>query len=505
MTSVAVSEPAQWIAALGDAVVVLDSATNRFVFGNQRAMELFGCQRERLLASSPIDFSPPLQPDGRATPQSCLEQLRTARTRGSHTFPWLHCDARGREFLCEVRLVQLPHEGGRLYEATIRPQPSAESSTASSENIAVQPTDAFVPYRELIEALPQVIWARDAEGRMLYVNDFWLSYSGQSRAEAFRPGSWVDVVHPDDKMHTVATFRDALARGVTFDCEHRVRNAATGQYRWFHSCAVCVRDEAGRPLRWLGTAVDVEDFKQMQEALRRAEKRGHESLAVLAHELRNPLAALTAALDQLQSTVPAVAEDCSSMSTVQRQLGHLRQIIDDVLEVSRLERGKQRLRSTPLDLAAVVRDALDDCGPALAAADLELFAELPIRRVPLVGDASRLTQILTNLLENARKFTPRGGWVRVTLESDGAAREAVLAVTDSGAGIEPALLGAVFEPFQQAEHATARGAGLGLGLAIVHRLVELHGGRVSAYSAGRNRGTTITVRLPMAWEPGARS
>ena len=116
-----------------------------------------------------------------------------------------------------------------------------------------------------------------------------------------------------------------------------------------------------------------------------------------------------------------------------------------------------------------------------------------------------MRQILTNLLENARKFTPRGGWVRVTLEYDGAAREAVLAVTDSGAGIEPELLGAVFEPFQQAEHATARGAGLGLGLAIVHRLVELHGGRVSAYSAGRNRGTTITVRLPMAWEPGARS
>lgn len=501
MTSLEVGEPAHVVAAPSDAVVVLDSATNRFVFGNQRAMELFGCQRERLLASSPLDFSPPLQPDGRATPQSCLEQLRAARTRGSHTFPWLHCDAGGREFLCEVRLVQLPHEGGRLYEGTIRPRPSC----LATNNILESEPATYAPYREIVEALPYVVWVRDAEGRMLYVSDYWLSYSGQSRAEAFRPGSWVDVVHPDDKMHTVATFRDALAKGIAFDCQHRVRCAATGEYRWFHSRAVCERDAQGKPLRWLGTAVDVEDFKQMQEALRRAEKRGHESLAVLAHELRSPLAALTASLDQLQSTVPAVADDCLAMATVQRQLGHLHQIIDDVLEVSRLERGKQRLRSTPLDLAAVVRDALDDFGPALAAADLELFAELPIRRVPLMGDASRLTQILTNLLENARKFTPRGGWVRVTLASDGAAREAVLAVTDSGAGIEPALLGAVFEPFQQAQHATARGAGLGLGLAIVHRLVELHGGRVSAYSAGRNRGTTITVRLPMAWEPGARS
>ena len=499
MTSVEVGEPTQASAALGDAIVVLDSSTNRFVFGNQRALELFGCQRERLLASSPLDFSPALQPDGRATPQSCLEQLRTARTRGSHTFPWLHCDTRGREFLCEVRLVQLQHEGGRLYEGTIRPQPSR----VPSDSIAEPPAEAFTPYREIVEALPYVVWVRDAEGRMLYVSDYWLSYSGQSRAEAFRPGSWVDVVHPDDQMHTVATFRDALAKGIAFDCQHRVRYAATGEYRWFHSRAVCERDAQGKPLRWLGSAMDIEDFKRMQEALRRAEQRGHESLAVLAHELRSPLAALTASLDQLQSTVPALADDCSAMSTVQRQLGHLRQIIDDVLEISRLERGKQRLRSMPLDLAAVVRDTLDDCGPALAAADLELFAELPISRVSLVGDASRLTQILTNLLENARKFTPRGGWVRVSLVADGTAREAVLAVTDSGAGIEPALLGAVFEPFQQAEHAAVRGAGLGLGLAIVHRLVELHGGRVSAHSAGRNRGTTITVRLPMALEPNA--
>ena len=501
MTSPEDDESAHTTDAQDDAIVVLDSSTNRFVYANQMAMELFGCQRERLLASSPIDFSPALQPDGLATPQSCLENLRAARTRGSHTFPWVHCDTRGREFLCEVRLVQLPHEGGRLYEGTIRPQPSR----LSSETTAKPGPESFSPYREIVEALPQVVWVRDAEGRMLFLNDYWLSYSGQSRVEAFRPGSWVDKVHPDDRTHTIATFRDALANGITFDCEHRVRCAATGEYRWFHSRAVCERDAQGKPLRWLGTAVDIDDFKRMQVALRRAEKRGHESLAVLAHELRSPLAALTASLDQLQSDVAAVADGSSAMPAVQRQLGHLRQIIDDVLEVSRLERGKQRLRSSPLDLAAVVRDALDDCGPALAAADVELIAELPTAPVPLVGDASRLAQVLTNLLENARKFTPRGGWVRVSLVADGSAREAVLTVTDSGAGIEPALLGAVFEPFQQAEHAAVRGAGLGLGLAIVHRLVELHGGRVSAYSAGRNRGTTITMRLPMAWEPDARS
>lgn len=505
MTFVEVGEPAHVVAAPGDAVVVLDSATGRFVFGNQQAMELFGCQRERLLASSPTDFSPPLQPDGRATPQSCLAQLRAARTRGSHTFPWLHSDARGREFMCQVRLVQLPHEAGRFFEGTIRRQPADDATVASFDSLAVQPAEAFVPYRELIEALPQIVWARDAEGRLLYVNDYWLSYSGQSREDAFRPGSWVDFVHPDDKMHTMATFRDALARGVTFDCEHRVRNAATGEYRWFHSCAVCVRDEAGRPLRWLGNATDVEDFKQMQEALQRAQRRGHESLALLAHELRNPLAALSASLDQLQCEVTGVAEGSSAMPAVQRQLAHLRNIIDDVLEVSRLERGKQRLRATPLDLAAVVHDALADSAPLLATADVELIEELPTSPVPLVGDASRLTQVLTNLLENARKFTPRGGWVRVMLVADVTAREAVLTVTDSGAGIDPALLGALFEPFRHAEHVTQPGAGLGLGLAIVHRLVELHGGRVSACSAGRNQGTTITVRLPMAWEPGARS
>jgi PAS domain S-box-containing protein len=370
---------------------------------------------------------------------------------------------------------------------------------------ALEIADTTTPYHELVDALPCIVWIRDADGRLRYVNDYWYSYSGQSREEAFRPGSWVETVHPEDRIHTVATFRDALANNTAFDCEHRVRNAATGEYRWFHSCAIGVRDEQGQPLRWIGNAVDIDDFKRMQESLRRAEKRGHESVAVLAHELRNPLAALTASVDQLRSVASAGQQNSPVLATIERQIERLRLIVDDVLEVSRLERGKPRLRASTIDLAAVVREVLADSRATLEAGDVELIDELALTTLPLVGDASRLAQVLTNLLENARKYTPSGGWVRVSLDVDRLQREAVLRVSDSGTGIEPALLGSVFEPFRQSEAGAGRSGGLGLGLAIVHRLVELHGGRVLAYSDGRNQGTTITVHLPMAFEPPAET
>ncbi|MGD9648052.1 MAG: ATP-binding protein [Pirellulales bacterium] len=478
------------------ATVVLDSATNRFVYADRAALELFGCQREKLLASSPLDFSPPVQPDGLATPRSCVEQLRAARTHGRHTFPWVHCDTRGQEFLCEVQLVQLPHAGGRLYEGTICPHALHRQTVPSPQ------PEAIDHFRELIEALPHIVWVRDSEGRLLYVNDYWYSYSGQSREEAFRPGSWVDTVHPDDRAHTIATFRDSLAKGLAFDCWHRVRNAATGEYRWYHSRAVCVRDAQGRVLRWIGNAIDVDDLKSVQTALGQAKFQVSETLSNLARELHGPLAALAASIDQWDASRQATAADETSLAAAQQNVDYLRHIVDDLLELSRLERGRERWRPAPLDLAKTVRQSLDEYRPLLAGDALELIEKIAAGPVPIVGDASRLAEIVTKLLDQARRTTPRDGRVQVTLAVDRPACEAVLSVVDSGAGLEPTQLAAVFEPFRPGEHSSVSGRAK-LGLAIVHSLVEIHGGRVAVFSDGPSRGTTITVRLPLAWEPGA--
>ncbi len=220
-------------------------------------------------------------------------------------------------------------------------------------------------------------------------------------------------------------------------------------------------------------------------------------LATLSHELRNPLAPLKSAAYILQRVEPGGDQAKRAAAVVERQVDHLTRLVDDLLDVTRIARGKMELRPGRVDLAALVRAAGEDHGAVFAERGLELRIELPPEPVSIEGDETRLAQLVGNLLQNAARFTPRGG--RVVLALALTAGTAEIRVRDSGAGLEPELLNSVFEPFVQGDRpATASERGLGLGLALVKGVAELHGGRARVESAGPGRGSEFVVSLPFA-------
>ncbi len=233
------------------------------------------------------------------------------------------------------------------------------------------------------------------------------------------------------------------------------------------------------------------------EGLHEADQRKTEFLATLAHELRNPLAPLRTGLTILSKMQPSPEKAQSLYAMMERQLTHMVRLIDDLMEVSRITRGKIELQPATVVLDRVVLDAVEVSKPLFVAAGQELVLDLQCATCTVHGDAVRLTQVFANLLNNAAKYTPPKGRIVVTMRSDG--RDVKVQVTDSGIGIPPHMLDNVFDMFVQVS-GTSRAAqgGLGIGLTLVRSLVELHGGRVSATSAGAGTGTTMTVELPLA-------
>jgi signal transduction histidine kinase len=258
-----------------------------------------------------------------------------------------------------------------------------------------------------------------------------------------------------------------------------------------------------------GTGLDVTEQRRMEQAVRDSERlyresdgRKSEFLAVLSHELRNPLAPVRSAVEVL-AKAPDGPEARRARDVIERQVGHLARLVDDLLDVTRVSRGKVTLTRRPLDLREAIVRACEDHRPLFDAQGIALRVEAS-EPVAVDADPTRVAQIAGNLLQNASRFTPRGGTVTVALGSlDGRAR---LRVADDGIGIEPALLGRVFEPFTQLEPGLARNrGGLGLGLTLVKGLVELHGGTVQAESAGPGRGAAFTVTLPLAAQAAPRA
>lgn len=237
------------------------------------------------------------------------------------------------------------------------------------------------------------------------------------------------------------------------------------------------------------------EHHRAEEELRAADRRKDEFLAMLAHELRNPLAPISAGADLLRlgHTDAALVEQTSNI--ISRQTEHMTRLIDDLLDVSRVTRGLVTLAKTPLDMRAIVADAVEQVSPLMQARKHRLELRLPEECAGVEGDHKRLVQVLANLLNNSAKYTPEGG--KITLSLHASPYELVLTVDDNGIGMTPELVARVFEPFAQAERTSDRSqGGLGLGLALVKSLIELHGGTVQAASAGLGKGSRMTVRLP---------
>jgi signal transduction histidine kinase len=266
-----------------------------------------------------------------------------------------------------------------------------------------------------------------------------------------------------------------------------------GQVIHLYGSAVPLRDPNGAPRGSIGAFVDVTRLKQAEAALRDADRRKDEFLAMLSHELRNPLAPILTAVElmQLRGDVATPYE----REVILRQAQHLTRLVDDLLDVSRVARGKVKLKKNLLELASVVAKAVESAAPLLERQRHELRLSVPVQGLTVEADEVRLTQVIANLLTNAARYTAPHGHIDVTAAREG--EDVVLRVHDDGMGIDANLLPHVFEMFVQGVQSADRSqGGLGLGLSLAHTLTELHGGTIVAYSAGPGRGSEFTVRLP---------
>ncbi len=348
-------------------------------------------------------------------------------------------------------------------------------------------------YRAIGDSIDYGIWINDAQGRNIYASESFLKLLGITQEQCSND-NWSDRLHPDEREQTLTDWKECVSTGCNWTREHRYLGA-DGAYHPMLARGVPVRDDAGKVVAWAGFNLDISDLKSQQETLREADRRKDEFLATLAHELRNPLAPLRNGLEILERTRSDTPLGTDVRGIMARQLDQMVRLIDDLMDVSRINRGRISLKRERIDVLDAVRTAIETAKPAIDAAGHTFALELPPGPVVVEGDAVRLAQVFANLLSNAAKYTPRGGAIRLAVRAEG--KQAAISVRDTGIGIPAEMLPKIFELFMQVDRAIERATGgLGVGLSIAQRITQMHGGTLGVESAGE--GSEFTVRLPMA-------
>jgi PAS domain S-box-containing protein len=335
----------------------------------------------------------------------------------------------------------------------------------------------------------------DLDGRLTMVNDRYCQILGRPREELLGERI-LDFTHPDDVPRNAELMDGAIQDARSYAMEKRyVRPNGTAVWTTVDVSTIC--DAHGKPVEVMGICQDISARKATEDALREADHRKDEFLATLAHELRNPLAPICNGLELLtgEGKDPEFFDDIHA--TLTRQAQHMVRLVDDLLDVSRITRGKIDLRKSRVDVASIIHNASETAEPIINESGHRLALSLPDKPLIIDADASRLSQVVCNLLNNAAKYMQPGG--EIALTADTADGDVLIRVRDSGIGIEPELLDKIFGLFTQVDRSMERSqSGLGVGLTIVKRLVEMHGGSVFARSDGLGRGSEFTVRLPLA-------
>ncbi|MEH2149001.1 hybrid sensor histidine kinase/response regulator [Nostoc sp.] len=364
-------------------------------------------------------------------------------------------------------------------------------------------------YRYLAEAIPQLVWTTKPNGECDFFNQNWCDYTGLTLEQSLGSG-WLAALHPDDVQRADKVWSDAVKDSTIYNNEYRFKRAVDGSYRWQLARGLPLKDEQGFVVKWFGTCTDIHEQKQILEerahlleleqiARAKAETANRikdEFLAVLSHELRTPLNAILGWSKLLQTRRLDQKKTSEALASIERNATLQVQLIEDLLDISRILQGKLTLNITKINLESTILSALET---------MQLAAETKLIKVntafepdvgQIMGDSTRLQQVVWNLLSNAVKFTPKGGKIEVQLkEADGYAQ---IIISDTGKGISADFLPFVFDYFRQADSTSTRNfGGLGLGLAIVRNIIEMHGGMVKAESYGEGRGAIFTVSLPL--------
>jgi signal transduction histidine kinase/BarA-like signal transduction histidine kinase len=346
--------------------------------------------------------------------------------------------------------------------------------------------------KEGLLAARMAIWDWDLQTGQVSFSD---------NAQAVFGGDWSNVadvwksIHPDDLDEMHKARNAAVAICGDYECVVRLVRPSDEKVQWLQVCGKVLRGKDGIARAIRGVSIDVTALKQAELALKDADRRKDEFLAMLAHELRNPLAPISSAAQLLKVAPNDQKRVVQTSGIIARQVEHMTSLINDLLDVSRVTTGLVTLDTFQLDIRQIIKESIEQVSPFIEARGHRLMVEDFSTLGLVMGDRKRLVQVITNLLQNAAKYTPEKGSITLSVES--VANEIAISVQDNGAGIDIALLPHVFELFTQAKRTSDRSqGGLGLGLALVKSLVALHGGRVTASSDGIGRGSTFTAYLP---------
>lgn len=366
-------------------------------------------------------------------------------------------------------------------------------------------------FRHMADGAPVQIWLADAERRLTWVNQRWLDFAGRPLEREVGRG-WTEHIHPDDAAHTLRRYSEAFDARENFQLEYRLRRH-DGQYRWILNHGVPRVGAAGEFNGYIGSCLDVTDRKRGEQEVAEARDKAlaasrakDEFLARLSHELRTPLnPVLLVSSDSANN--PELPEPVrTDFDMIAKNVALEARLIDDLLDLTRIVRGKLTLDLRSRDLHGIVRDAIGTVWPDLEAKRLRLTLDLAADRTVISVDAVRLQQVFWNVLKNAVKFTPEEGFIAIRTRALPEPDRVLVTVADSGFGMTPIELERIFDAFSQGDHAQGeqghRFGGLGLGLAISRMLVELHGGSIRATSAGRQQGSTFEIELPLTTPEG---
>ena len=462
----------------------------RFIRVNDKFCELTGRSRETLLALRLQDIT---HPDDVDADQEVFERIRSGA---------IPSDRREKRFLREDGLtlwVELHRFG--INDDRSRPAFTVgivEDITERKET-DTQLRRREARFRALMNTAPVLIWVSGVDG-LEYVNQAYLEFLGVESHEVLG-NAWTYFVHPDDRDAYVAAYDRAVAVLQPFEHQFRFRRG-DGQYRWMMTVALPQLGAAGKLAGYTGATFDIESLKQAEVSLRSADQRKDEFIAMLAHELRNPLAPITNVVQVLKSGATDRKTQDWAYDVLDRQLRNVGRMVDDLLDGSRVSQGKIQLRRERVELSELVSRCVDVLRPIVDASRKEIVIELPTTPVVLYADPVRLEQVLGNLVQNAVKFTSQGGHIWIQAAVPGGGEQVRISVRDDGDGIAEDALPHVFDLFMQVTTSLDRAqGGLGIGLTLVRGLVQLHGGTIEARSGGPGKGSEFIVTLPLREAP----
>jgi PAS domain S-box-containing protein len=354
-------------------------------------------------------------------------------------------------------------------------------------------------FRVLVESAMQATWETNSKGDVVEHSESWSRYTGQAPSEFLGRG-WLDVVHPEDQGTVAAQWGTAVRLGTVFRSEVRIW-CGPGGWRWTQVFAAPIKDDSGAVLKFVGMNLDITQRKSAELALVEADKEKDRFIAVLAHELRNPLAPIRSGVELMLNKTTSEVVRARVLAVIQRQVTHLVRLVGDLIDTSRIRTGKLHVIRERVNLATVVTAAIESIQPALDAKHQRVDAKW-LEQCDLVveADAARLAQAFANILNNSAKFSPEHARIRIEVTEGDKAVE--VRIRDEGPGIEEGELTTIFKLFVQSSRHDKHD-GLGIGLAVVDELVKLHGGTVTARNEADGAGAVFEVKLPLAPPLGA--